>query len=361
MKNKRGEQTVPFYLISLIILVVGLGIAFFLIGKAFFGSSAVQNSQVCHISVLTRATAPDALQANVPLKCTTDKVCFTASLLGGDCQQFAGEKNIEPVRLPSKSSDAAKIIEQKMADAMYDCWSMMGEGKLDLFAKASDAYVGSSGSPTCVVCRRLALSSDVKEKYGEQYYNDLRQDINLQRYLGETQIEGQSITYLKYLSGGSISSFGKADFDNTMNLARVSEKEIKAGAPATVTGTSNDQIAIMFSQVKTEKVGDVLKTLGYATAGVAGASAAFSLPLALEGLGLLYLGPQAIVTIPLTVGAVGAVALSADSGTQAAAGYCGKFETSDQDKQNGCSIIQPVNYNVKDLNAFCPGKIQGNP
>jgi len=346
--NRRGDGTISQQFVLAVTSIAGFVVVIIMLGT-YFGTdtSSLQERELCRLGVLTRATTPDVLQANVPLKCTTEKICFTTKAFG-KCEQFAGEENVRRVKLPGDVDAAARVIEKESANAMYDCWTMMGQGKLDLFAKASESLVGSSGEPTCVVCSRLALAQDVVDS---PEMKNLGATINMDRYLEDTQIPGQSITYLQAFTDLGARSFGSAS-DIAKLQQNIPKKEVN------IRGTSDNQIAFIFSQVKTQEISKVMNNLGLAATG-----ASFVLPSKI--LGLLYAGPQALVTVPVTAVAVGGVALNAYQGQQASAGYCGKFTSADVTSSGqeppGCSLVRAVNYNIQDLNTFCPASIQGNP
>ena len=165
---KKGEIALQ-YLVVLILAIIGFVIVLILLFSLEFESFSTD--EVCKLSVLSRASIPSGVQGYVPLKCSTKKYCITDNdFLGGKCEQFAGEKNVEMVRLKGDVDEKARQIEKASAEAMRTCWSQMGEGKLDLFAEpmslglldnlAKSLKVEATG-PSCVICSRVALADDV--------------------------------------------------------------------------------------------------------------------------------------------------------------------------------------------------------
>ena len=304
----------------------------------------VFSRETCHLSVITRATVPDVAQAQIPLKCSTNKFCFT-TLSDGTCTQFAGESDVQRVMLPKNDVDrSARLVERMSANALYDCWTMMGEGKLDIFGSASKSLGLDSGSPTCVVCSRLAVADDIRTD--KSFYSSLKNQINVNSFIESTPVSSGGDTYLSVLSQKGITGFRPLE---EYKFSALEAKDI----PVTIDG---DQIAFIFSQVKSKKVGDVLETLGFAAAG-----GTFILPGGTGTALALGAASHPLVTI-VGGGIVGGIAsVNALLGQQVAAGYCGQISDSSTGNAPGCSLVRAVNYNLDSLNAFCPGTIQGNP
>lgn len=156
--NKNGDVT-STQVIFLLIAVISFGIGLMALSLVDFGGSTERD--ICKLSVLTRATSPDIAQSVIPLKCRTEKICLTDKLFGGCEEQFAGEENVVRVRLSGTDSQKKLKIEEISANAMYDCWNMMGQGKLDLFGKAAESFGWDVTQPTCVICSRVAVDKDV--------------------------------------------------------------------------------------------------------------------------------------------------------------------------------------------------------
>src|SRR3989344_8365552 len=104
--DKRGDSLVSREFIIMLFAIAGFIIVlFFVLG---FTDLIQTEQEICKTSVIYRATAPEAANAYIPLKCTTKKVCLTGD---DECLQFTGEKkNVEkPIKLPSDSQKAADI------------------------------------------------------------------------------------------------------------------------------------------------------------------------------------------------------------------------------------------------------------
>jgi hypothetical protein len=379
----------------LVVAVVG----FLIVLAALFlvNLGGYSERDICKLSVLSRATAPSAVQAAVPLKCKTAKTCLTESYFGGGCkEQFAGEENVEYVRLSGNIENKRRQIEEASANAMYDCWSMMGEGKLDLFANVPAMVGAVPTQTTCIVCSRVAIDKEVIKKNPDiltEFKKDINGDpvkdsngkpiaiggVDINTYMKTHQVPGSSLTYLQTFTDKSVSSYAsvKSDFkledivkyneqlnkDNELGTASTSELARMGEDINKVTITSqepNTELAFVFMQIKPDSVGEVITNMAIA-GGTVGA-ATFMTPglgnvLSFIGRRVIFTPWGAIAAVVVGAGAVSYGAYNAYQGQLTAAGYCGEFSTSEEGKQ-GCSMVQGLNYNFKEVNNLCKS-IQG--
>jgi hypothetical protein len=345
--SRKGDLT-SFQIISIVLAIAGFVVVLIFL-SILFSDRGETDREVCRLSILTRATAPDVIQANVPLKCKTEKICITTKLLGGECSQFLGEENVRKVRVKNNPRE----IEKLMAEQMYFCWSMMGQGELDLFGKASAQFLGSSGDSTCNICSRVAFADDVDNSTLEQ--------INLDSYMRDNQVPlpGSQLTYLEAFTNKGTKTFGSArEIGNSLDVINSEAREkLSEGEIVNLSGRGERQVAFVFAQVKTVAWTDVLTNLGAAAVG-----SSFVIPGAAKLGRALFLTKAGLVTIPVVVAGAGAIGYNAYQGELAAAGYCGNYVSSTEDGlRGGCSLIQAVNYNVQDVNALCTGSIQSIP
>ena len=345
MQYIRGELS-SVQIITLVLTIAGLAIILIFLGL-LYADDGQQDRELCKLSVLTRATAPMTFQALVPLKCTTEKICITGK---GECPQFAGEKNVRKVRLRGDDLVQRKLIEETMANAMYDCWNVMGRGKLNIFGTASDYYGVGSGNPTCVVCSRVAFNAINK---------NISSIVDIDAYLQSANVPGTQRTYVNIFQGESgVQTFAAVEKLNKENgFTLPVDENIKLQA-----SPDGGQVAFVFSQVKVSDTSAALAHFGVAAAG-----ATFAIPGAAKVGSALFLRNPVSLGAGLALGglAAGGVAYNNWQSKQAAAGYCGELTTSAGDDKenmkNGCSVVQGVLYNVQDINMLCPGSIQGNP
>ena len=160
MIGKRGELT-SSEILSIIFAIAGFIIILIFLAVIYDAGTGEDTRELCRLSVLTRASAPfNSVQASVPLKCATEKVCISTSGKKDACPEFIGEANVRGVKLEGESVvEKADVIEKEYADAMYFCWSMMGKGQLNVFKNSeisSSLFSDLLGTtpkvyPTCVI------------------------------------------------------------------------------------------------------------------------------------------------------------------------------------------------------------------
>ena len=310
-----SEQTVKFVLPVLAFLIV-LG---FLV---YLGFKEAAQEDICKLSVLSRGTSPEAAQASIPLKCTTKKICLSDGK--GKCEDsLAGEEEIEIVNLPKDKDKSARLIEETSAKAMYNCWQMMGEGKIDIFGN----YLVSRGlkrkeGPTCVICSRIAIDKDVSL--------ESIKNVDIHRFMKENKVLDGDLTYLQAFTDKSVNTYpyiSKNTFQDKMKS--IEDKSINE------VSSSGREIAFVFMQIKAPGIGKAVGNLGqdallasggaFVTSGIRGVS------------GILSLGKLGLKSAPVILG--GGVALAAFSGFNAylgqttAAGYCGALTTTSETKK----------------------------
>jgi len=338
MYQKKGELT-SATLIPLIILVVGfIVLLFFLVTILDLGFQSKQ--EVCKLSVLTRASLPESGQSLAPLKCETQKFCLNTG--GDECPQFAGFSDVESIRLPSKTEAAARKIEEISALAMYDCWNMMGQGKLDLFSGSDNTFINNvivkqfstpEIKPTCVICSRVALAPDLVNSHS------ILNNVNINRYMSENLVPGSQLTYLQTFTDRHISSY-PANF--TEQLGDNTNRQ------------STDQIAFIFMQILAdENALEAAKADGVST-GIAIFGGLFYSPFGrVTKAAPVVLGVKTIATV-LGAGIAGGLSyLQAIDNQGLAAIHCGPFTSGSQDRQ-GCSVVTPIDYNNKEkINSLC--------
>lgn len=340
---KKGEISTAV-IIGVVLTLIATAILFLLWGKLSPIAGEENDRNICQLSILTRATTPDILQKNVPIKCTAEKICITT---GDDCTQFVEESNVRKIKLnPSKIEESAEKIEQITADAMYDCWKITGEGKLDLFGESATLDLTDNienylqlkqKGATCIVCSRVALSEELKKE------ENILKAVNINDYLENTLVPNSQKNYIETFTNSKLNSIPgdvKQKFSNTAN-----SKE----------GT--DQIAIIFAQVKTPND----PYTAFESGAIAGGTALFAGAYGFGGLGALAKNPITTIGggIVAAVTTGGLKAYGAASQQEFSTGYCGKFTSSEKDRY-GCSVITQADWNKKEeINDLCSGGIEG--
>jgi|TARA_B100002003_G_scaffold27167_1_gene22519 hypothetical protein len=185
--NKKGALEAKM-LISIILLIAGFGIILFMYSQLNWTGNI--DRQICHESVILRGTLPEksiiSTKDVVPLKCKTKNICMTSKLFGkGDCNEFGDE--YDTIRI----SESKKEQEIKMAIAreMADCWSMMGEGKVQVFSRElKSGLITSKG----VICSNIAFDNSIKSKIDKVE--------GIQEYLEKYNAPNKDVSYLKFFT-----------------------------------------------------------------------------------------------------------------------------------------------------------------
>ncbi len=403
-KEKKGTISVDF-LIAMILLI--LGFAVLVVFLFNIGGTGALDRTVCAQSVTFRATLPGIVQTAIPLKCQTNKICITSGLVGGNCDAFKGEKGINTVKVKSGVAGEEQIA-QIYAREIYDCWDMMGQGKLSLFY---DGVVNSVGYgttyPSCVICTRLAFDMTNLNKANVNPDN-----ANIQEYMMTHKVPNKDYTYFEFLGLES----GKYSIDLNNNPANIDEltKAIEAtstlsdaakksaeslvndfgsiGSNKEITATpitkkidyNKDSTSVLFMQISAPGHGE---TTGKFIGGA----------LSLLGLGFLY-KPTAFLTVSPSTLAINAPRvinptsglieggsvvrtpsrLGISSGAKAAAGYVavavavlyGVQQTNvymqrsltatkcndlvgGSEARNGCSVVRAIPYEPEMISSYC--------
>lgn len=342
--------------------MIVLAILGFLILLAFYMQLKGDNytsDEVCKLSVLSRATAAEVkqgAQSLVPLQCTTSKICIV-SKSSGECSQFVGEKGVVKVILPSNKGNTeagyqeqATEIEKQMAQAMYGCWNMMGQGKLDLFSTLKQGYGFEQSKSRCVICTRVAVGNDVEA-------NALAK-VDVNKYMEKYVVPGTATTYTQAMTDGATSSYSTFKAEGNKD-----EGVVEKTNSVRIEDSSTNELAFIFMQVKAEDIpttlSNQLTAAGFA-AGAIGGSAFMAKPLATLSAARYVFTPTGLAVTAIVAGAIGGVgAYNSWQSQIAAAGYCGTFVSDNKEANKGCSLLQAFPYSVSNVRNLC-GTLEGN-
>ena len=324
--RKRGMTAST--VIGLILAVSALAILVVVYFTVYGNFNNYTKDEICHQSIITRATVP-AGASYVPLKCATKKICLTTDK---DCSEFATEK--KPTKIKISDDKTKTEVEAEIVNAMYDCWKMTGEGKLSLFSSAAKETGLDPDKVTCIICSRIAFNVS----------NEILNQIDINTYMKNTQVPKSSLTYLQTFTDRSVNSY-----------APINDSILKKWADSKSTDITfqkdTKELAIVFSQIKTKKPGDVLSTI--AGLGATAAGTAFAIPFIPKG--------YALATVGLATAGVGVYSyINVKQGQSAAIGYCGPMSSNSEKAREGCSMIQIVPYEPSAINKICQ-KIEGSP
>jgi hypothetical protein len=196
MRNKKGDMTIGT-LITIIVLLIGFAIVLYFIYQILFNQQV--DREACHQSIIFRATLPafGGISEAVNLKCKTEKICITSGLIGGSCPDFSGSSGITKVRVSN-----IEDIERTIAQSIADCWSMTGEGKVDLFSQwIATNYGFGSVYPSCIICTRIAFDSVSLNKTG--LTPQKLQTMNVNQYMLTHAMPNKQISYYEFMVGKS--------------------------------------------------------------------------------------------------------------------------------------------------------------
>ena len=358
--SKRGELT-SSYIITTILIIAGFVIVlYFILNVLNLGGETTDD--ICSFSVLTRATSPETTSAYIPLKCMTKKICLSDR---GDCENFKGEENVhKTVRLPSDEIGAKKEIEKTLANQMYECWNMMGEGKLDLFNGGFlKTYGQEKQDVTCVICTRIIINHTKMDSIMKYDGNNNENKVNVEKYMEENQIEGKSETYLQYFAKDrSVNGYKKIPEELSNNIlnadnanVEIENEKIEINKRVNFKEKDLSEYAVVFSQIKPKKLSEALNKLASLgiTATVAGAQTPFVGSIVKSGPGIALI---AVTGAGLSINAM----LNVHQGKVAAASFCSNFQNEKESKVEGCSSVQILPYEVGSINSIC-SYIEGDP
>lgn len=354
---KRGELSTSTIVIIIIILAGFALVIFFWYQISWTGEI---DKQVCHQSVIYRATLPGTAGAKdfIPLKCKTDKICITSKSYPGSCKEFENAKGITIVK-----ADNVQQIEKTIAENIIACWKTMGEGKASIFSQwIAENYGFGATYPSCIICNRIAFDSDGLKKAGINL-----DEMNVENYMRTRAIPDKDISYYDYLAGenGKI-SFGDKNIpdykidEETGKLARIDSDGNEFFIPLTRENAPSDykELSVLFMQISAPSHGQSAMNIGeLALGGLIGgfATAPVTTAKSLQGLGKLCTSGGWIG--PVVCGGILAIAGVVQQGNVAynravSAGYCGDVSAGGEER-NGCSVVRTVNYNATAIKEYC--------
>jgi len=362
--NKKAELTSK-YLVYIILLVLGFLIVLFLYWQISWTGNV--NKEVCHQSVIIRGTLPSfgGAKEYTPLKCKTEKICITAGLIGGKCEDSFGEKeSVTKVKVKD-----IEQIEKFLAQNIIDCWSMMGEGKVLVNTDwITQEYGLGDISSSCVICSRIAFDEQGLEK--AEITEEQLVNIDVLNYMATHYISGKEITYLDYIgqSHGAKISIKQPSKEEIIGEISKTTEELNDGSEGNKqedvekvlkdnilsTGENKNakagELAILFMQIRAPGHAEVLKNTGLALAGSAGAS--FALAPATTIKAIVALAEAWFITLPVAAIFIAGQQINVEYNKYVSAGYCGDIMIGNEAKE-GCSVVRTLDYNEEDISKYC--------
>ena len=370
--DKRADM-VSTMVVGFIILLVG-----FFILVIFFGNLWNQgqtDKEVCHQSVIARATLPEAVNSLVSLNCKASNICITSGLFGGSCD-FAKGESVEKIKVSNVDQ-----IQKAIAGEIVDCWSMMGEGKLSLFSQyLAKTYGLGTIYSSCVICSKIKF--DTKSLTESKLIPEvIKENMDLYAYMASHKIPNGDVSYLEYLTGNdkpaqigfdtiskTISPLCQDANGNKYPCTSNTEATNQKKTPTKVEGTKvskdpsdldinaeTDEIAILFMQVSAPSHGGSLLNIGKTALGV-GIGAGFIS----RGMtwGIVNEVGKLVLSNPLTSLIIATVGVGAQQGMVAydraiAAGKCNDVVINGGNPGDGCSVVRVVKYDMKSISQYC--------
>jgi hypothetical protein len=358
IRNKKGEITIA-WIITIVLLAFGF-ILLLIFLYNMYGSADI-NREVCHESVIFRATVPQIAQSYLPLKCSTRKICITAGLFNsGSCDdEFKGEKNLIKAKVSSP-----KDIEKLYSQEILECWKMMGEGKLSLFTQyfTKNFGIGEDVYPSCILCSRIAYDKESLNKAGI----DLSA-VNVPFYMQHYKVPNSELTYFETLNINSndaavpFDGLKQGEIESGTGKIKVDEKTNNAETTAlqgdlvkSITSNSEELLqtdAIMFMQISAPTQGGSLANIGkLSLIGLGGSF--FAAPI-LTGRFVVGALSNWEITLPLAIIGVGLQQLNVAHNRDITAGYCGNLTLSSGQARSGCTAVRTVSYNATAISQYC--------
>jgi hypothetical protein len=352
MKNKKGALA-PETLVKIILLIAGFAILILVFTQINWTGEI--DREVCHQSVLLRATTPSAAKNLIPLRCKTSKLCINSGLFGGKCEDsFENSKEVQKIKV-----NDIRDVEKLISEEVVSCWSDMGEGKVSLFSQYWAETFGIGGVyPTCVIYSRIGFDEDLDV--------DL-QKMDVLKYMREHKMPDKEISYFEYLAG---EEEGKLSIDiDSMKIKDVTKIEVEgedklvvdeedsvliSGEEGLEEAVKNpyDDIAIVFMQISAPGHGDSVLNLGKAALGLGIAGGSFAGP-SLVAKGIKRVGLKGgLITLGAAILGVGAQQINVAYNRGVTAGYCGDISVGSE-ARNGCSVVRVVNYDKESIQKYC--------
>lgn len=221
-KRKKGDVSSTM-LVTTILLIAGFALLIYVYSKVGFTGSA--DKSACYASVMVRAATPTllGLQGNIPLNCRTEKICITSRLIGGKCDEFANIKGVTTIKVSNEDQ-----ISKAMTNALFDCWTMMGEGKASIFSQwAADTFGYGVTYPSCIVCARIAFDY---ESLSKSRLDATKVDI--MKYMDTHYVPNREVTYSDYLAGETGKVTVSQEIFGSKTTGSVTGYQVSEGAEA---------------------------------------------------------------------------------------------------------------------------------
>ncbi|VVB78630.1 Uncharacterised protein [uncultured archaeon] len=349
LKKRIGKRGIVLStVVGLIILILGFAILLFAYYQMNWNGNV--DRQVCHQSVVYRATLPSFAGAKeyVPLKCKTGKICITSGFVGGKCNEFANSDGVTYIKVRDSED-----IEQAVAKEILSCWETMGEGKLSLFSNwLAETYGIGQVTSSCIICSRIAYDKTSLARSGINLSS-----INVLNYMITHAAPGKKQSYYVYMAGSGGKLAVQDNRRGTVELESITPENDNRSDQLRLEleSVSNDsdvlgrETSVMFMQVASPSYSDVLKNSALTLLG--GTAGGFALAPTYAPKAAM-----AAVKSPIFWGVLaifGVYQYNSVSSNQAfTAGHCGDISVGDKSGY-GCSVVRTVDYDEANIGQYC--------
>lgn len=213
-KSKRAALSIKFIII-LAILLLGFAVILFIFSQ--YNWKGEIDKKACHQSVIYKASAPEIKDKKIlelPLNCKTEKFCITANwFFKGNCDDdFLGEE-YKTKRISKNEENWDDEINQIIADELYDCWWMMGQGQVQIYSRD---WSKNDEKRVCNICSRIAFDKELQE--------ELKLVRGTTKYLTTHKIPDSDITYWQFLTNSNSNYI--YDYSEDRDIVTTSQKAL---------------------------------------------------------------------------------------------------------------------------------------
>jgi len=216
--NKKGDTN--WFIISMILVLATL--VLFILAIGYYPWKQTIDREACHTSILISGSIPDtvatsAVKSAVSLRCKSRNICITTKTFGkGDCDDF---KEFDTVRVSGSMEEVDRKIKMFLAQEMADCWSMFGQGNLEIFSRSWDVKDDTKSSG--IICSRIQFDDNVLNGNDglEGTPDDIRSIDGFMYYLISHKVPENNISYMDYLTGNPDGASAKAFYGGLMGTS----------------------------------------------------------------------------------------------------------------------------------------------
>src|SRR3989338_8878759 len=353
--------------ISFILAILAFVIILFVYAQ--FNWVSLTDKEICHQSVIYRATAPGVAGVNqlVPLKCNTEKKCVSGDKKEG-CEVFEKSEKVDVVKVDSEDDIEKLVAECVVGSRIAFNKASLEKNEVDLVKVDVPKYM-----ETTTVAGKdktyFQLIGGEDYKIGDLWnIEENQRNAELELYLSRLREEGESVDKENYEIKNELEEKG-------ISFEGLSEEEINKEIEELNKEYSGNELAVVFMQISAptyddifwndiEAAGTIFGVSVYERPGAFITTKTFKNPRMRGAAGRFVTGSGKIVAkgvltpfsyiVGATAAAFGAYQMwNVGSNMALSAGYCGDMTMTQGDPREGCSVVRVVNYDKADLSSYC--------